>query len=92
MPPPQVSKGVYNSRRHNMFVKRGRQKQQQLKGSLSSLEPQFLSHNSGSLLSCYLEEFLGLGDFVPQLSGRAAEGPAGQKWNFLKSQKKKKNT
>lgn len=32
-----------------------------------------------------LEEFLGLGDFVPQLSGRAAEGTAGQNWNFLET-------
>lgn len=35
---------------------------------------------------CYLEEFLGFGDFVPQLSGRAAEGTTGQNGNFLKTQ------
>ncbi len=39
------------------------------------------------LLFCYLEEFLCLGHFVLQLSGRAAEGTAGQNWNFLETQR-----
>lgn len=44
----------------------------------------------GSAPSCYLEQLLGLGDFVPQLSGRAAEGTPGQNWNFLETQRNEK--